>query len=113
MANDSLESHILMAWVKDPDFIQNTDKQEAFAERFLHCPFQEQYKLMAHMFAKLTDMSIQPWLMNLANQMVKSESPSYQQSQFKSRHTMVEFFIKQYSYGETEELRNTLWSIIK
>lgn len=113
MADDSLECHILMGWIKDPDFTDNTVKQESFEERFLYCPFTEQYKLMAYMFSNLTDMSIQPWLMNLANRMIKQHSPGYSQSQFKSQHTMVEFFIRQYSYGEIEQLRNTLWALIK
>lgn len=113
MADDSIDCHILMGWAKDPNFPDDTTMQEGFEERFLHCPFTEQYKLMAYMFSNLTDMQIQPWLMNLANKMVKQKAPGYNQSQFKSGHTMVEFFIKQYSYGETEQLRNTLWALIK
>lgn len=116
MANaalESLEGHILLGYVDDPNFIENTAKQEAFEERFQDLTFVEQYRLMAHMFSKLTDMQIQPWLMNLANRMIKSEAPGMSNSQFQSKATMVEFFIKQYSYGEIEQLRTTLWSLIK
>ncbi len=102
-----------MGYANNPTFIDDTEMQESFEDRFIHLPFTEQYRIMAHMFSHLTDMSIQPWLMNLANRMVKHQSPSYNNSQFKSKTTMVEFFIKQYSYGEVEELRNTLWSLIK
>lgn len=116
MANatiESLEGHVMMGYLSDPTFIDCQLKQEDFSERFQYMPFTEQYALMAYMFSHLTDMSIQPWLMNLANKMVKMKAPGYSNSQFQSNVTMVEFFIKQYSYGETEELRNTLWSLIK
>lgn len=116
MANaalESLEGHILLGYLGDPTFIDCQQKQSDFEDRFIGLPFTEQYRLMAHMFSHMTDMAIQPWLMNLANRMVKTQAPSYNNSQFKSKATMVEFFIKQYSYGEVEELRNTLWALIK
>lgn len=113
MANDSLEGHILMGYLNDPTFTDCQLKQNDFEDRFIYLTFTEQYRLMAHMFSHLTDMAIQPWLMNLANRMVKTQAPNYNNSQFKNKSTMVEFFIKQYSYGEVEELRNTLWSLIK
>lgn len=116
MANatlESLEGHILLGYLSNPTFIDDTSMQESFEDRFINIPFTEQYRLMAHMFSHMTDMAIQPWLMNLANRMVKTQAPNYNNSQFKNKSTMVEFFIKQYSYGEVEELRNTLWSLIK
>lgn len=113
MAITTIDGHILFGLANDPNFQINTEMQEHFSERFPYCEFQEQYDLMAFMFGKLTDIQFQPWLLNLANQMIKTSAKGFSNSQFKNNHTMVEFFIKNFSYGETESLRRSIWAIIK
>lgn len=113
MATDKMSDHLLMQWAKHPDIRTDEGARETFSERFGHLTFQEQYDIMAWMFSNIHETELQYWLMTLAAQMTKQKNKNYQNSQFRSKVTMVEFFIRQYSYGETEQLRRSIWALMK
>jgi hypothetical protein len=114
MAINSMSDHLLMQWAKHPDLKTDKDSQEMFMERFTHQSFREQYEILAYMFINYTEIELQPWIMNLANKLFKQKAPGYTQSQFKSKASMVEFFIRNYSFDpELEQMRSTIWTMIK
>lgn len=113
MATDKISEHLLMAWAKHPELKTDPNLQEAFTERFVYCDVRDQYNILAWMFSNIHETELQYWIMSLANTMVKQKNKNYQNTQFKSNSTMVEFFIRNYSYGELEQLRTSIWALMK
>lgn len=113
MAIDKMSDHLLMQWAKYPGLKTDAGARATFAERFQYCDFQDQYNIMAYMFSHILEPELQYWIMEMASQMVKQKNKNYQNTQFKSSSTMVEFFIRQYSYGETESLRRSIWALMQ
>lgn len=107
---DDIEIHLLYQWAKHPSLLSDESARQRFNEQFKHeNDFKVKYKILSYMFSTINDPEHQPWILNLANDL----TPESHQSQFRSKNTMVDFFIKNFSYGETEELRNSIWSLIK
>lgn len=113
MAIDEMSDHLLMQWAIHPDLVSDETARETFEERFQQLAFTEQYSIVAQLFGKRLEPEIQYWIMSLANQMVTQKNKTYVNSQFKSDTTMVEFFIRNYSYGETQSLRSSIWALMK
>lgn len=107
---EDIEVNLLYQWAKHPSLLTDEDARKSFNEKFKHeNDFKVKYKIIAYMFSNISDPEHQPWILNLANDI----TPESNQSRFRSTNTMVEFFIKNFSYGEVEELRHSIWSLIK
>ncbi len=113
MAITSLKGHIMLAIADSEELKTSEQTRNEFAQRFTYLPFTEQYELTRHLFNNILEPEMQYWIMTIANSILKSDNKVFQNSQFKSRGSMVEFFIKNYSYGETEQLRTTIWALMK
>lgn len=113
MATNKISDNLMVEWVKHPDMKTDQSLQKTFSERFIHLDPKDQYHILAYMFTHFTETENQYWIMETANTMLK-ENSTYKNSQFKNPSSMVDFFIKQYSFSnEIEELRTTIWAIMK
>lgn len=113
MAITAIENHILFQIAQNPELKNDVNSRQLFEERFPQCSFDEQYQLMSWMFSNILEPDLQYWIMERAASMMKSDNAQYRNSKFKTKSSMVEFFIRNFSYGETETMRTTIWALMK
>lgn len=94
---------MLREYAKHADLFNNELLMEAFERRFKQASFKEQYEAVTQLFVNRLETEHQIWIMEKAHQMTKSGGNT----------SMVEFFIKNFSYGEMEELRRSIWMLMK
>lgn len=94
---------MLLEYAKHKDLMTNHLITDGFEQRFKKASFKDQYDAMAWLFVNKTEPEHQYWLMEKATQMTKSAG----------RTNMVDFFIKNFSYGEVQEMRTSIWAIMK
>lgn len=75
--------------------------------------YKEQHQILSYMFSQYSKIESQYFLMELADMTIKQQS-AYNNSQFKSKSTMVEFYIRNFSFDkEIEEIRTTIWALMQ
>lgn len=94
---------MLSQYAKHADLFNDELLMEAFERRFRSASFKEQYDAVTQLFVNRHETEHQLWIMEKAFQMTKHGGKT----------SMVEFFIKNFSYGELEDLRRSIWTLMK